>query len=1015
MRLSAFLAVLLLALPALAGEPAPTVLTVAPATGRMDKEATLTATVGIGFSTAVPKPGKLSAGSTHSCAVTAAGGVRCWGDNLSGQIGDGTTVARSLPVAVKGVGGTGTLAGVKAVVTGNAHSCALLVDGTVACWGSGGSSKLGSVAGDVSSPIKVPGLSGVTAIAAGHQHTCAIDAAGKVICWGFNEDGQTGQAMGLSVLPTAVPGLTGATAIAAGGLHSCAVLAGGTVSCWGRNTTGQIGMGATSTKEPSPVPVLGLGGSGVLSGATAIAAGRYNTCAVLAGGKVACWGDNGYAQLGDGSGNGSPFPVAVKGPGGTGELSGMASVMLGRYYGCATAAAGAASCWGLGEFGQLGSVSLAGVEPYPVAVTGLPAAISSLATGDAHACAILADGQLSCWGYRGEVGVARLGDGVVGQQPLPAPVIAAGSPLGGSTVASGSDFTCAIVSGGVRCWGRGPRGALGNGGGKPDSTEPVTVSLNGTPLSGIVEVVAGDAHACARRDDGTVYCWGTNSFGQLGTGNAAGIQAPGIVTLGGPATRLAAGASHSCAILDGGIAKCWGLNSAGQLGDNTKMDAPTPVPVSDLDGVTVTGITAGSSHTCARVTAGAAVGSVRCWGSNAQGQIGNAGVMESLKPVQTDVLDGMNVQVASISAGRNHTCAVIKGGTVQCWGAGGNGQIGQGSYQNAASPVAVTGLSTVATIDAGGDNSCARLTTGALRCWGSNEKGQLGTGGYLYSNIPVAVLAASGAELDVAAVSAGGLHTCAVATTGGALSCWGSRSNGQLGDGVLGYAATPVPVAKAEGTVTFRDKGKAIGTATLVNGVATLKKKLAAGLHSLTASYAGGPVFAAATSKAISHLVTGTPGADTITGTSAGDTLKGMGGADRITGASGDDVIEGGSGNDVLTGGSGRDRLIGGTGKDRFVFRRASDSTPTRPDTVTDFRAGDRIDLSAFDTQPRSKKINRFKVYIGKRKFTGRAGEVRFDARRHRLEGDVNGDRRADFRVLLSGVKSLSASAVKLR
>jgi Ca2+-binding RTX toxin-like protein len=140
-----------------------------------------------------------------------------------------------------------------------------------------------------------------------------------------------------------------------------------------------------------------------------------------------------------------------------------------------------------------------------------------------------------------------------------------------------------------------------------------------------------------------------------------------------------------------------------------------------------------------------------------------------------------------------------------------------------------------------------------------------------------------------------------------------------------------------------------------------------------------------------------------------------MGGADRITGASGDDVIEGGSGNDVLTGGSGRDRLIGGTGKDRFVFRRASDSTPTRPDTVTDFRAGDRIDLSAFDTQPRSKKINRFKVYIGKRKFTGRAGEVRFDARRHRLEGDVNGDRRADFRVLLSGVKSLSASAVKLR
>jgi alpha-tubulin suppressor-like RCC1 family protein len=1035
MRLAALLAALVLALPALAAEPSKTTLTASPATGRMDQAATLSATVGIGYSTEAPASAKLGVGYSHSCAVTAAGGVRCWGENGFGQLGDGTTTDRSLPVAVRGVGGAGTMTGVKAVAVGDYHTCALTSAGSVACWGDNDFGQLGVDTGgaDKTSPVLVPGVAKAVAIAAGGYHACALTATGAVVCWGWNSKGQIGNGMAAApaLAPTAVAGRSGATAIAAGGYHSCALLAGGKVSCWGWNIDGQAGKGAASAQEPSPVPVAGVGGAGVLAGATAIAAGDAHSCAILTKGAVACWGDNSDDQLGDGSGTDQPFPVAVKGAGGYGALSGIAGLGLGAEHSCGRTGAGAVLCWGYNELGQLGDGTRVS-SLYPVAVAGSLGKAAAVAAGAYHSCAVLTDGRLTCWGYRGEGSVAVLGDGIAGRRPVPAPVLdGAGKAVAAEAVVSGADFTCAIVGGGVRCWGWGYDGALGGGGGQPDSAVPVTVSHAGAPLSGIVEIAAGGlanggpySHACARKDDGTVYCWGNNQAGQLGMGSMGGILAPVVVPLGGPATALALGELHSCAALADGTAKCWGYNEAGQLGIGSKDITPTPTLVQGLAGVEVTGLAAGASHTCAIGKSGAIIGAVRCWGDNSTGQIGNPGVGSggSMTPVQTSGLDGIANPVASISAGFQHTCVVVKGGKAMCWGYGSYGQLGNGGTAVASAPVlvkAVDGngdLADVASVDAGSFHTCARLSSGALRCWGSNATGQLGTGGYASSSLPVAVTGPGGAELDVAAVSAGGSHTCAIATAGGTLSCWGSRYSGQLGDGILGYAATPVLTGpKAIGTVTFRDRGKVIGTATLVNGVATLKKKLAAGLHSLTASYAGGSVFSASASKAVAHLVTGTPGADRITGTKGKDTLKGMAGADRIAGGNGDDVIDGGSGNDVLTGGSGRDRLTGGTGRDRFVFRRASDSPRTRPDTVTDFRAGDRIDLSAFDIRPRSKKTERFRVYIGKRKFTGRAGEVRFDARRSTLEGDVNGDRRADFRVRLTGVKTLRASAVKLR
>ena len=182
---------------------------------------------------------KIAAGGNHTCALTSAGAVQCWGFNSNGQLGDGTTTNRLMPTAVSGL------------------------------------------------------TSGVTAIAAGSSHTCALTSAGAVQCWGNNGDGQLGDnTITQRLVPTAVPSLTsGVTAIAAGQLHTCALTSAGAVQCWGDNFYGQLGDN-TFTQRLVPTAV-----SGLTSGVTAIAAGDSHTCALTSGGAVQCWGDNGFGQL----------------------------------------------------------------------------------------------------------------------------------------------------------------------------------------------------------------------------------------------------------------------------------------------------------------------------------------------------------------------------------------------------------------------------------------------------------------------------------------------------------------------------------------------------------------------------------------------------------------------------------------------------------------------------------------------------------------------------------------------
>ena len=340
-------------------------------------------------------------GHEDSCAVVAGGEVRCWGDNGSGQLGDGTTERRLTPVEVVG------LSGVTDLANGAFHSCAVVAGGEVRCWGSNIFGQLGDgTTEDRLTPVAVPGLSGVTDIAAFNASTCAVVAGGEVRCWGGNGSGELGDGTTERRLtPVEVVGLSGVTDIATGLSHACAVVAGGEVRCWGANVSGQLGDGTTE-RRLTPVDVVGL------SGVTDIAADFFYSCAVVAGGEVRCWGTNASGQLGDGTTERRLTPVEVVG------LSGATDIASASNHMCAVVAGGAVRCWGINASGELGDGTTED-RLTPVEVVGL-SGVTDLSAGSFHTCAVVAGGQVRCWGsnFRGQ-----LGDGTTEDRLTPVAVI----------------------------------------------------------------------------------------------------------------------------------------------------------------------------------------------------------------------------------------------------------------------------------------------------------------------------------------------------------------------------------------------------------------------------------------------------------------------------------------------------------------------------------------------------------------------------------------------------------------
>ena len=671
---------------------------------------------------------QIAAGGDHTCALTTTGGVKCWGKGNYGQLGDGGIADQSAPVDV-------------CVTSSTPGAC----DGT---------------------PLR-----DVTQIAAGGAHTCALTTLGGVKCWGYGGEGRLGNGATSGTQSTPVdvcvtsstPGACNGTPrrdltqIAAGQNHTCALTTSGGVKCWGQGNSGQLGDDAESDRS-TPVDVTGSGpvvGFPAALTVTATDDTGSTTTSVNLTEVSKPWFTypnvlftNGLdrqqlAPVARGGSDTKEFSVSGTLPGGvtfnraTGTFTGPAAgwnfkatqVAAGRNHTCALTTSLGVKCWGNGAYGQLGNGTLTDTQSTPVdvcvsvltpgACAGTPLrGVSQIAAGDSHTCALTTSQGVKCWGYGGD-----LGDGGVTDQSTPVNVVATGESEGGAAlsgitqIATGGTDTCALTtSGGVKCWGVGASGQLGDG----DTSErltPVDVCVtvvtpgicNGTPLRDVTQIAAGTFHTCVLTGSGGVKCWGSGTSGELGNGATSNQSTPvDVVATGeGPGgaalldvSQITAGNDHTCALTLSGGVKCWGYG--GGLGNGaTSGTQSTPVDVvatgegpgaAALSGITQ--IAAGQLHTCALTT----LGGVKCWGYNANGELGS-GVTPSAQRTPVDVVATGQSQngtalsgISQIAAGSFHTCAVTTSQGVKCWGNGGDGQLGNDATPNPQStPVDVTG------------------------------------------------------------------------------------------------------------------------------------------------------------------------------------------------------------------------------------------------------------------------------------------------------------------------------------
>jgi alpha-tubulin suppressor-like RCC1 family protein len=332
--------------------------------------------------------------------------------------------------------------------------------------------------------------------------------------------------------------------------------------------------------------------------------------------------------------------------------------------------------------------------------------------------------------------------------------------------------------GGLKCWGDGLK--LGDAS-SLGSAVPVAVS---GLSSGVIDVVAGSDQTCAVTSSGAVKCWGENAEGALGDGTMNEALVPvNVVGLSSGVVALAAGTAHTCALTSGGGVKCWGENYYGQVGDGTTTRRLAPVDVVGLSSG-VAAITSLVGHTCALLTSGG----VKCWGLNSDGQLGDGTKTNQATPVSVTSLSS---GVAAVRTGGSHSCMLMTTGGVKCWGNNMYGQLGDGTTMARLTPVNTSGSSAgISAVGAGLNFSCALSSAGGVSCWGSNDSGVLGDGSGVGHLAPVAV---SGLSTDVVAISTGASHSCAMLNTGG-LRCWGWNISGMIGDGTNTDRPTPVDV-----------------------------------------------------------------------------------------------------------------------------------------------------------------------------------------------------------------------------
>ena len=445
---------------------------------------------------------------------------------------------------------------------------------------------------------------------------------------------------------------------------------------------------------------------------------------------------------------------------------------LGVHHSCAIHNEGSLWCWGRNTAGQLGlGDETDRLEPTRVFEEG----VIAVSAGTSHTCAVTESGDVLCWGQH----LAGLGDGFT--QLSSSPITVAGLPAPAMDVAVGESHSCVLLrDGAVMCWGSNASGQLGIGADVEEVDLPHHLSALGGKATSLV---TGRQHSCALLDSGMARCWGDNSFGQIGNNGWNDMYLPTDVVTLSNLESLSAGKEHSCAITESKRLHCWGRNHMGQLGDDTQ--APSAAPI--LIGVDYHRVEAGGEHTCGVDLEGW----VQCWGANHAGQLGDGSMDPRLSP---DLHVELTVPVSAIAVGDHHSCALTRGGSLRCWGANNRGQLGDGTTYDAVLPDKLAGMPESGTrmVAPGGTHACALTMTGKVLCWGNNHRGQTGGAEYAAFQMPSEV---AFGDLNPVELSAGTVHTCA-RSGDGQVACWGGNHDHALGLPLdVTTSTTPVLIA----------------------------------------------------------------------------------------------------------------------------------------------------------------------------------------------------------------------------
>ncbi|MAK78181.1 MAG: hypothetical protein CL992_02785 [Euryarchaeota archaeon] len=613
----------------------------------------------------------------------------------------------------------------------SSHSCAILGDGSVLCW-------------ELSSQgFTIPLDQGMVAVAlaVGSDESCSILSDASVVCW----DNSLGSPYAIEL------GGKGAVAVSSGGNGSCAILQDQQVYCWIQSSSPQI---------------LDIGGMG----AVAISLGDDHGCALLVDGGLKCWGSDSFGQTSIES-----------------TASSVTSLVAGGHHTCVLSSNSSLSCSGLDTSGQ-SSLTISDSET-PVA----------LSAGSEHTCVVLEDGSIICAGLSQTSLVTSLsdrdtdGDGVLNIFDVHMPGYAGDSVGSSSPIAMGMKHTCAVMSNrSLNCWGYNMHGQLGLGlGSWAEVNDPRYVDFG---FDSEVWSVAADGHqTCAIMVNGSLWCWGLNSQGQLGIGTTEKMYTPQPVDLGPDryATAVTIGNSHTCAITNDSAILCWGWNNFGQLGTNSSSSSelsPQEVPLSQ--GLVPISLAAGNAHTCSVMSNG----SLWCWGLNNFGQNGLGQSVSSSSYPQYVPFPDESVVITAV-ANRHQTCAIIENRSLFCWGDDeygqlGLGNVGSGQQQYSPQYVDLGGLE-VLSFSGGDRHSCAILEDYTMWCWGQNSDGQLGLGNNTHQGSPIQIPVDVNGSVVV--MTGGTGHSCAILDDG-TLKCWGSNEWGQLGVGNRTDLTTPQPV-----------------------------------------------------------------------------------------------------------------------------------------------------------------------------------------------------------------------------